>query len=192
MEGELPVSALSSNKPDEGYVILQGENRPTLKQMMQKEFAAGNVSGINNDQNGSWIEFQGPLLEVARQSYEKLPNVAKLVTFSDGVGGSNVGCGEVTSKQHRGLQLENWIPVSKISDDANDSHSRWIGFSDKDTKRELTASRTTFDMVPNNEAVANRIQGKLKLPSNMDLKEMDDEWLWTHGTQVQTQDLVNG
>jgi hypothetical protein len=156
---------------------------------MQKSFDMGNFADQNT---GSYIEFQGPLEEVRRAYYEILPGVARPASFSDGVGGDYIGNGLITSMQNRGVDETNWVEPSKVPQDAGDTASRWIGQYDRDTKRELVQNIPMSDLAPSFQSVAPRMIGSQTYRCNTDLKETDDNYLWSFGFAPQFEDVITG
>jgi hypothetical protein len=192
MESEFPVNVVDPSKPENGYVVTQYENRPTLKQLMQNPFDMANFSDGGDNTTGEYVPFQGPLLEVARSYYEWLPAVGRPASFADGVGGDFIGDGLVTSKQNRGTDSTDWVSLSKVPQDAGDTNVSWIGVYDRDTKRELVQNIPMSDMAPSYQSAAPRMFGSLVPQCNLDLREMDDEWLWSSGFQPQMPDVITG
>jgi hypothetical protein len=189
METEFPTTVVDPSRPENGYVVSQYENKPTLKQLMQQSFDMGNFA---DERTGAYIEFQGPLEEVRRAYYEKMPSVGRPAGFSDGVGGDYVGNGSITSKQNRGVGATNWVEPSKIPQDAGDVGTRWIGQYDRDTKREPVQNIPMSDLAPHFQSVAPRMLGALTARCNTDLHETDDEFSWSHGFAPQVQEVITG
>ena len=192
METEFPVNVIDPSKPENGYVVLQTQNRPTLKQLMQQSFEPSNFSDGGDNITGGYIDFQGPVLETARAYYEYLPAVGRPAHFTDGVGGDFVGGGIVTSKQNRGTDSLDWVSLSKVPQDAGDSSVTWIGNYDRDTKRELGPYTPMSDLAPSFESVAGRMFGALAPRCNMDLHQVQDEFLWSNGFSPQIPDVITG
>ena len=191
-EEEFPVSAFEPNQADQGHVVLQVENRPTLKQLMQQPFDFTNFQDGGNNVTGAYIDFQGPLLEVARAYYEYLPNVGRPASFSDGVGGDYVGNGLITSKQNRGVDSTDWVSLDKVPQDAMDTSVTWIGVYDRDTKRELGPNTPVGDFASSYQSVSGRAIGALTPQCNLDLREINDEWLWSSGFAPQMPQVITG
>ena len=195
MEQPLSIGAQANDTLVTGgssYVVNQTQNRPTLKQQMESEYDMGNFCDGGDNVTGSYIDFQGPMLETARAYYEKLPGVGRPAEFNNGVGGDFVGSGTVTSRQNRGTDSLNWVTLSKVPQDAEDTSSTWIGVYDRDTKRELGPYTPLSDLAPSYEAVAGHMIGSLAPRCNLDLHETDDEFTWSHGFAPQTQDIITG
>ena len=195
METEFPALAQDNQVLLSGgneYVVNQYENRSTLKQLMQQSFGFGSVSDGGDNVTGEYVPFQGPLLEVARSYYEYLPEVGRPASFSDGVGGDYVGNGLITSRQNRGTDSLDWVTLSKVPQDAEDSSVTWIGVYDRDTKREFGPYTPLSDLAPSYQAVANRMFGALTPQCNLDLRERDDEFLWSSGFAPQIEDVITG
>lgn len=186
MESEFPVNVIDPSKPESGYVVTQTENRPTLKQLMQQSFDMSNFADVDK---GSYIEFQGPLEEVRRAYYEKMPAVGRPAAFEVG---DYLGNGLVTSMQNRGVDATNWVEPSKVPQDAGDTNSRWIGQYDRDTKRELVQNIPMSDLAPSFQSVAPRMLGALTARCNTDLHQTDDEFSWTHGMAFQSEEVITG
>ena len=187
MESEFPVNVVDPSKPESGYVVTQTENRPTLKQLMQQSFDMSNFADIDT---GSYIEFQGPLEEVRRSYYEKMPNVGRPASFEVG---DYLGNGLVTSMQNRGVDETNWVEPSKVPADAGDTGSRWIGQYDRDVgKRELVQNIPASDLATYYQSVAPRMIPSLTSQCNGDLREVDDEFSWSHNLAFQSEEVING
>lgn len=190
METEFPVQVIDPSRPENGYVLTQTENKPTLKTLMQQTFDPSNLAA---ESTGSYIEFQGPLEEVRRAYYEKMPAVGRPAEFHWGVGGDYVGNGLVTSMQNRGTASTDWVEPSLVPQDAGDTHSRWMSQQDKDTKREFVPNVPAGDLASSFQAVAPRLFGAITARCNADLhSQVDDEFSWTHGFAPQIQDVVTG
>jgi hypothetical protein len=189
MESEFPVNIVDPSKPEQGYVVLQTENKSTLKELMQQPFDMGNFA---DEKTGGYIEFQGPLEEVRRAYYEKLPNIGRPAHFSDGIGGDYIGNGLITSKQNRGQSASNWVEPSRVPQDAGDTNSRWIGQYDRDTKRELVQNTPMSDLASSFQSVAPRMLGALSAKCNMDLRQVDDEFSWVYGFTPQFEEVITG
>jgi hypothetical protein len=171
------------------YTVNQYENRPTLKQLMQNPFDLSNFSDGGTNVTGGYIDFQGPILEVARSYYENLPNVGRPLEFTNG---DYVGNGIITSRQNRGTDEMNYVDASKVPAEVGDTATRWIGQYDRDTKRQPVQNIPMSDLAPSFESVAPRMFGSLVPQCNLDLREVDDEFSWSHGFQIQTQDVITG
>lgn len=188
MEEEFPLYAVAPDKPNEGHVVIDVEARPTLKEQMESTF---DPFGWGNPLTGSWITFQGPLEETRRQFYENLPAVGRHGHFDEGVGGENVGPGLVTSKQHRGTFASDWVTLSKVPQDAEDTSVTWIGEHTRDTKRELGPYTAASDLSSYQQTMP-RMFGSVQYPCNMDMREVDDEFLWSSGFQYPSQATIVG
>jgi regulatory protein YycI of two-component signal transduction system YycFG len=175
-----------------GYVVTQTQNKSTLKEFMEQAFDMGNFSDGGDNFTGGYIDFQGPVLETARAYYEYLPAVGRPANFSDGVGGDFVGNGIVTSRQNRGTDSLDWVTLSKVPQDAEDTSVTWIGVYDRDTKRELAPNIPMSDLAPSYESVAGRMFGALTPKCNLDLHQTQDEWLWSAGFAPQMPDVITG
>lgn len=190
METEFPVNVLDPARPENGYVVSQTENKPTLKTLMQQGFEPSNAAA---ERTGSYIEFQGPLEEVRRAYYEKMPAVGRPAEFAEGVGGDYLGNGLITSMQNRGTAATNWVEPSRVPEEAGDTNSRWIGGYDRDTKRELVPHTPMGDLATYYQAVVPRMTGVVTARCNTDLHgEVDDEFSWAHGFAPQMEDVITG
>ena len=189
METEFPVNVVDPSRPENGYVVMQTENKKTLKELMQQTF---DMSNFADEKTGAYIEFQGPLEEVRRAYYEKMPGVARPAHFSDGVGGDYIGTGLITSKQNRGQDATNWVEPSLVPQDAGDTNSRWIGQYDRDTKREFVQNIPMSDLAPSFQSAAPRMLGALSAKCNMDLRQVDDEFSWAYGFEPQFAEVITG
>jgi hypothetical protein len=189
METEFPVNIVDPSRPENGYVVMQTENKKTLKELMQQTF---DMSNFADERTGAYIDFQGPLAEVRRAYYEKMPGVARPAHFSDGVGGDYIGTGLITSKQNRGQDATNWVEPSLVPQDAGDTNSRWIGQYDRDTKREFVQNIPMSDLAPSFQSAAPRMLGALSAKCNMDLRQIDDEFSWAYGFEPQFAEVITG
>jgi hypothetical protein len=189
METEFPVNIVDPTRPENGYVVLQTENKKTLKDLMQQQF---DLSNFADEKTGSYIEFQGPLEEVRRAYYEKMPGVGRPADFSNGIGGDYIGNGLITSKQNRGQNATNWVEPSLVPQDAGDTNSRWIGQYDRDTKREFVQNIPMSDLASSFQSVAPRMLGALSAKCNMDLRQVDDEFSWAYGFTPQFEEVITG
>lgn len=164
------------------YVVIDRNARFTWKAQMETEFPANCAEDGYMDgegYSGTWIPFQGPLTETARQFYENMPNVGRPAHSAymggDAESGSFVGNGLITSKQHRGTFATDYTVLSKVPADAEDTSTRWIGNSTRDTKRELVAYTPNAEL-SSYQSVVPRMEGAVSFLCNTDMHENDDEF----------------
>jgi len=190
MEEEFPLYAVAPDKPSEGHVILDYDPKFTWKIEMEKPFGIFGIGG-GAGETGDNVGFQGKIQDTRRQFYEELPAVGRHAHFDDGVGGENVGPGLVTSKQHRGTFASDYVTLSKVPADAEDTSVTWIGQHTRDTKRELGPHTGASDL-SNFQQTMPRMPGLVTYNCNLDMHEVDDEFLWSSGFQYPRQEVIQG
>jgi len=175
---EETFSAFGANDQNTGgYVVVDTTVRDTLKQQMEDTFGA---FGASDQGTGTWIPFQGDIIETRRQFYENLPNVGRQAHSAffggDAEAGAYIGTGAVTSKQHRGTFATDYVNLSKVSADAEDSSTRWIGQYTKEGKRQLVPYTPEAELASSYQSVAPRLFDSVSVRCNSDLREIDDEF----------------
>lgn len=178
MEDPFPTFnlGLANGQGEANYVVTDTTPKDTLKMQME---AAYDPFGLDGEDMGSWIPFQGERRQTGREFYEKLPNFARPLDYNVG---NNVGPGLITSKQHRGTMATDWVALSKIPDAAGDSNEYWISEPTRMTKKQFLPYTPASDLSLY-ENTSDRTAGAVGLPCNLDIHEMDDEFLWAHGFQ---------
>ena len=193
------ISTIDVETGGANYVVIDKNVKWTWKQEMEKEFPANPVEDGFLDGEGSysgtWIPFQGPQIETKRQFQEYMPNVGRPAhdAYMDGANsGDTVGNGLVTSKQHRGVDETNYVTLSKVPADPNDTGTRWIGASQRDTKREM-AEYTPMSDLSMYQTTAPRMIGAVSMLCNTDMHENDDEYnSMSHGFVYPVQQAIIG
>jgi hypothetical protein len=127
----------TSNANDEAtsnYVVIDRTARPTLKPVTMDEMFPTTNAG--NESTGEYIEFQGEILPTNRMNYETEGH--RPSAYDETVGTNTTKNAEFAHiDPTRGTSDTNWMTVSRVPAQTEDTSTRWIPKHTQETERSM-------------------------------------------------------